>query len=134
MTTHHRTTRALAAAGLALTIGGAQASARPIAFTPEGSQPATRTVAVAPRSHVSEPTIVRVTSGNGGFDWGDAGIGAAGRPRALDARCRRRAARHGAAPVASRGELRVRPTPSQKGRTAQPHASVYRCSPSAAGS
>ena len=78
MTTHHRTTRALAAAGLALTIGGAQASARPIAFTPEGSQPATRTVAVAPRSHVSEPTIVRVTSGNGGFDWGDAGIGAAG--------------------------------------------------------
>jgi hypothetical protein len=33
---------------------------------------------VAPSSTSITPTIVRVSSPDGGFDWGDAGIGAAG--------------------------------------------------------
>jgi hypothetical protein len=78
VTTHHRITRPVAATLVALSIGCAQASARS-GHGPPTAGPAARTVPAAPSSSDGrQPTIVRVTPDNGGFDWDDAGIGAAG--------------------------------------------------------
>ena len=83
MTTHHRITTS-AAVALALAAAAAPAAATPVDLNANGSYvPAAVGSSSAP-SHVSQPapastpTIVRMSSGNGGFDWGDAGIGAAG--------------------------------------------------------
>ena len=79
MTTHHRITSALAATMLALSIGGAQAASASSGHGLLTPVPAARTAPAAPSSSGGrQPTIVRVSPGNGGFDWGDAGIGAAG--------------------------------------------------------
>jgi hypothetical protein len=48
------------------TTNGSQVNAASPSLTGQTTPPAT------------PPTIVRVTASNGGFDWGDAGIGAAG--------------------------------------------------------
>ncbi len=85
MITTHRMTATVVVA-LALGTSAAAASARPIDITPTGSEvPAgsasvqASTRATRPVSPVSTPaTIVRVTAHNTGFDWADAGIGAAG--------------------------------------------------------
>ena len=95
MTTNHRiTTTALlivsvAAAGApaasAMPIGGDPATAvnpTPTVYSPQdkslvpGTSPSTSGGAVAKVS-ASQP-VVRIQTPNGGFDWGDAGIGAAG--------------------------------------------------------
>jgi len=77
VTTHHRITRPVAATLVALSIGCAQASARSGHGLPTAG-PAARTVPAAPSSSDGrQPTIVRVTPDHGGFDWDDAGIGAA---------------------------------------------------------
>jgi hypothetical protein len=81
MTTHHRITAGIVALGLAAS--AAPASAWQSNINANGSQvPANEPAlgqATPPSSSVSKPpTIVRVTVGNSGFDWGDAGIGAAG--------------------------------------------------------
>ena len=79
MTTRHRiTTSILVAAGLAASANSALATTFDInangSYVPAGS-PGMRTQATAPPP--SQPTIVRV-SAPAGFEWGDAGIGAAG--------------------------------------------------------
>jgi hypothetical protein len=71
MTTHHRITAGIVALGLAA--GAAPASAKPLELIDHNSASA-RTQATNPSA---PPTIVRITASNG-FDWGDAGIGAAG--------------------------------------------------------
>jgi hypothetical protein len=81
MTTHHRITAGIVALGLAAS--AAPASAWQTNINANGSEvPANEPAlgqATLPSSSVSTPpTIVRVTAGNSGFDWGDAGIGAAG--------------------------------------------------------
>lgn len=69
---------------LALATSGAPASARPFDINANGSEvpagsPSMFAHATPPSRPVSPPaTIVRVTAPNNGFDWGDAGIGAAG--------------------------------------------------------
>lgn len=80
MTTTHRMTTGIVVA-LALGTSAATASARPFDLNPAGSYVPAGTAsmqATAPLTSPSPPTIVRVTARNGGFDWGDAGIGAAG--------------------------------------------------------
>ena len=75
-----------AVTALALATSAAPASARSFDFNPNGSYvPVTATStrahsqATTPSRTVStSPTIVRVSAGNSGFDWVDAGIGAAG--------------------------------------------------------
>jgi len=63
------TIKKAAAVALALTaITPAAATAKPIGITPFGEK----------YSSPPTTTIVRVTPPAGGFDWGDAGIGAAG--------------------------------------------------------
>jgi hypothetical protein len=80
MTTRHRIIPA-AAVALALIVGAAPAAARPSylgasqsASVRAGTQPS------GPASNHSTPpaTVVRITPASGGFDWADAGIGAAG--------------------------------------------------------
>jgi len=101
VSTHHRITLALAAtAGIALSVAAAPAIADQNlcgdgcdGYTPAvqvaSPQPATRPVRVATQTICGDacdgyrdvsitPAIVRVSSPSGGFDWGDAGIGAAG--------------------------------------------------------
>ncbi len=79
MTTRHRiATSALVAIGLAAS--GSSALARSFELTANGSSvpagsPSMQNQATAP---VSQPTVVRVSAPTNGFDWGDAGIGAAG--------------------------------------------------------
>ncbi|HYB30247.1 MAG TPA: hypothetical protein VEF89_26820 [Solirubrobacteraceae bacterium] len=86
--THSPITRraAAVAAALALSVAGsaAPAVARPFNITANGSMvpagsPNTASQA-SPSTDVygTAPTIVRVTARDSGFDWGDAGIGAAG--------------------------------------------------------
>lgn len=75
-----------AVTALALATSAAPASARSFDFNPNGSYvPVTaastraHSQATTPSRTVStSPTIVRVSAGNSGFDWVDAGIGAAG--------------------------------------------------------
>ncbi|MGH2867714.1 MAG: hypothetical protein ACRDNK_09120 [Solirubrobacteraceae bacterium] len=94
--THRTTTSGIVALALALGASAAPASAMPFDLNPNGSYVpvATATTAAStpmtsgPRSEVvsgggygsgtAAPTVVRVVAGNSGFDWGDAGIGAAG--------------------------------------------------------
>jgi hypothetical protein len=83
MTTIHRIA---IGAVLALALGASAAPALAVPFdinangseVPAGS-PSMRIPVATPTSAVSTaPTIVRVTAPGSGFDWGDAGIGAAG--------------------------------------------------------
>ena len=106
-TTHRITTTALLILSLAAT-GAPAASAMPARGEPAGAPkpapaaaysrqdksmipattPASTPTTSGPRSEVvsgggygsgtAAPTVVRVVDGNSGFDWGDAGIGAAG--------------------------------------------------------
>jgi hypothetical protein len=85
MTTPQRITTTLAAA-LALATGAGPALAGPFdlnsngSYVPAATGPAHALSPVAARSLTAgtSPTIVRVTAPSRGFDWGDAGIGAAG--------------------------------------------------------
>lgn len=88
MTTIHRISTGLALM-LALAVIAAPASARPFDLNANGSYvPATTTTNSGARSDVSSTngydfarvpsSVVRIVSGDTGFDWGDAGIGAAG--------------------------------------------------------
>jgi hypothetical protein len=80
MTTTHRITTGIVVA-LALGASAAPASARTFDLNPAGSYVPAGTASMQAAAQVanpSPPTIVRVTARNGGFDWGDAGIGAAG--------------------------------------------------------
>ncbi len=80
MTTHHRIITS-AAVALALAAGAAPATAR-YSYLGAAQSPSVRagTQPPGPAIDRSAPraTIVRVSPGSGGFDWGDAGIGAAG--------------------------------------------------------
>jgi hypothetical protein len=80
MTTTHRITTGLALA-LALGASAAPAAARQFDLNANGSYVPAGSVSMQasqPSRPVSSPTIVRVSAPNSGFDWGDAGIGAAG--------------------------------------------------------
>jgi hypothetical protein len=63
------------AAVIALAAGAGPASARFLDLNPNGSHVPAPTQAVAPSA---PPAVVHVTADANGFDWGDAGIGAAG--------------------------------------------------------
>jgi hypothetical protein len=78
MTTHHRiTTSAIVA--LALAAGASPASAKFFNVNPNGSYVAVNPHATNPTPSGNTPTtIVRIAAPDSGFDWGDAGIGAAG--------------------------------------------------------
>lgn len=79
MTTRHRITTAVC-----VSLGFAMSATPALAFqsdlTANGSQvPAgSPSVTGQPASTATPPTLVRVSASNGGFDWGDAGIGAGG--------------------------------------------------------
>ena len=74
MTTTPRITAGLVVA-LALATAAAPASARTFELNTNGSYVTTP----PPTAHADSPaTIVVATAHDGGFDWGDAGIGAAG--------------------------------------------------------
>ena len=60
----------------ALTLALALATAAPAAAIENGPPSGGGSVGYAPAS--TAPTIVHVTAPSGGFDWGDAGIGAGG--------------------------------------------------------
>lgn len=79
MTTRHRITTAVVVS-LGFAVGATPALAFPTDLTPNGSQvPAgSSSVTSQPPAPATPPTIVRMSTGNGGFDWGDAGIGAGG--------------------------------------------------------
>ena len=78
MTPRRRATTILVSLGLAAS--ASPALALPTNLNANGSEvPATAlSIHSQPTQTTSPPTIVRVSSPNGGFDWGDAGIGAAG--------------------------------------------------------
>jgi hypothetical protein len=79
MTTHHRIKSLAVATALALGTGAPPASAWVSNLNAQGSEvPARIAAAPEPSQPSAPPTIVRVSSPNSGFDWGDAGIGAAG--------------------------------------------------------
>lgn len=77
-TTHRITTAVLVSLGFA--IGAAPALAWQSDITPNGSEVPAGSPSVTSQATIpaTPPTIVRVSATNGGFDWGDAGIGAAG--------------------------------------------------------
>ena len=83
MTTTHRISTGVALA-LALGTSATPAVARPLdlnangSYVPAGSPSMVSQTGRPTQSVSTPPTIVRVTAGNSGFDWGDAGIGAAG--------------------------------------------------------
>jgi hypothetical protein len=79
MTTHHRIKSLAVATALALGTGAPPASAWVSNLNAQGSEvPALSAAGQTPSNPASaQPTIVRVSAPNG-FDWGDAGIGAAG--------------------------------------------------------
>jgi hypothetical protein len=80
MTTHSRTASSLAVA-VALTLGagtpGALAESPQQMYGPPG-RPNQEKQLIAPPQASAPATIVRVSAPSGGFDWGDAGIGAIG--------------------------------------------------------
>jgi hypothetical protein len=79
MTTRRRiTTAVLASFGFA--ISATPALALPTDLTPNGSEVPAGSPSVTSQATVPTPppTIVRVSANSGGFDWGDAGIGAGG--------------------------------------------------------
>jgi hypothetical protein len=67
----------LVAVGAAVSVGVGPASATAFDVNANGSLVPAPTVSAQPISTASQPTSV-TSPGNGGFDWGDAGIGAAG--------------------------------------------------------
>ena len=77
-TRRHIVTSVLVAIGLAASSSSALARQFDLngngSYVPAGS-PSMQTQATAP---VSQPTVVRVSAPANGFDWADAGIGAAG--------------------------------------------------------
>jgi hypothetical protein len=80
MTSIHRTSTALALT-LALGVSAAPASARPFDVNASGSyvpSAAASVQATEPSHSVSQPPVIVRGAASGGFDWGDAGIGAAG--------------------------------------------------------
>jgi hypothetical protein len=77
MTTTHRIGTGIVLA-LALGTCAAPASARPFDLNANGSNVPAGAASMQTTSQPTPPTIVHVTAPNGGFDWGDAGIGAAG--------------------------------------------------------
>ncbi len=85
MTTTHRMAATVVVA-LALGTSAGAASARPIDLNANGSEVPAGSASVQASSRATRPvslvstpaTIVRVTARNTGFDWADAGIGAAG--------------------------------------------------------
>jgi hypothetical protein len=77
MTTTHRISTGVALA-LALATSAAPASARPFDLNANGSYVPAGSASMRATKPSPPPTIVRVTTPNNGFDWGDAGIGAAG--------------------------------------------------------
>jgi hypothetical protein len=80
MTTHHRIKSLAVATALALGVGAAPASAFPTDLTANGSEVPAGSPTVTSQATIpaTPPTIVRVSAPGSGFDWGDAGIGAAG--------------------------------------------------------
>lgn len=80
MTTHHRIITS-AAVALALAVGAAPAAAR-YDYLGAAENPHIRAGTQPPGLVINRgalpATVVRVSPGSGGFDWGDAGIGAAG--------------------------------------------------------
>jgi hypothetical protein len=78
MTSTQRITTSLAVA-LALAASAAPASASPNHLpSAEPAVPAYASHTSSDPSATAPPTIVRLTAPSSGFDWGDAGIGAAG--------------------------------------------------------
>ena len=77
MTTHHRITTS-AVVAFALAVSATPAVAKEFDITANGSYVPAGSPALSQTSAASTPTIVRISSLAGGFDWGDAGIGAAG--------------------------------------------------------
>jgi len=79
MTSTHRIITSIVLA-LGLATSAAPASARPYDLNAPGSYVPVHTGQTRPLNNAvnTAPTIVRVTAPNSGFDWGDAGIGAAG--------------------------------------------------------
>jgi hypothetical protein len=79
MTSTHRIITSIVVA-LGLATSAAPASARPYDLNAPGSNVPACGTNTLPRCDpaTTPPTIVRVTAPNSGFDWGDAGIGAAG--------------------------------------------------------
>jgi hypothetical protein len=79
MTTRHRIAAAVFVS-LGLAMSATPALAWESNLTPNGSEvPASRpSVTSQTGLPATPPTVVRVVAGNGGFDWGDAGIGAGG--------------------------------------------------------
>jgi hypothetical protein len=83
MTTHHRIARSLAVTlALALGVGTAPAVGRTFDVNANGSPIPTGTYTTghpsAPAYSSRTEPIARISPPSGGFDWGDAGIGAAG--------------------------------------------------------
>jgi hypothetical protein len=81
-TTHRISTGVLLALALATTAAPASAGTFDLnangSSVPSGS-PSMRTQATTPSHSLNTPPpVVRITAPNSGFDWGDAGIGAAG--------------------------------------------------------
>ncbi len=80
MTTIHRLSTALVLV-LVLGVSAASASARPFDINANGSYVpagAASMQATKPGNSVSRPPVIVRVAAPGGFDWGDAGIGAAG--------------------------------------------------------
>jgi len=79
MTSIHRITTAVFVT-LGFAISAAPALAYETELTPNGSFVPAGSPSVTGQATVpaAPPTIVRVSASNGGFDWGDAGIGAGG--------------------------------------------------------
>jgi hypothetical protein len=79
-------TRSASAAllSLALALGAPPAVAKPFdvnadgSLVPAGSPSISSQSTKPPAAHATAPATVRITSRDGGFDWGDAGIGAVG--------------------------------------------------------
>jgi hypothetical protein len=91
MKTSTRTLRLIAATAAALVLMTAVAQARPMSAPTNGATSASASLAPDRADKVgttaqrglgapigSDTVVVNATSGNGGFDWADAGIGAAG--------------------------------------------------------
>jgi hypothetical protein len=79
MSTRRRITTALVVS-LGFATSATPALAYPTEVTPNGSEVPAWSLGVSGQTTApaTAPTIVRVSAGNDGFDWGDAGIGAGG--------------------------------------------------------
>lgn len=79
MTIHHRITTAVIVS-LGFAVSATPALAWQSDLTPNGSEVPAGSPSVTSQAGVpaTPPTVVRVIASSGGFDWGDAGIGAAG--------------------------------------------------------